>query len=535
MKKIIIAMAAIAAAFTMASCNKEQPVSPNENPTVGKSVITATIENDLTKAYLDANGNDTDGYKVFWSAGDKLFVGSQDEIWYAEYTLDEASAGSSNGTFCWKEGAIFHSKTYSMPEFEVDWRYSAYYPFSINVFDDEGNFIGGAWKTEQTYADMYIPMFAAAECTEEGKADFVFTNLGGLLRLTVKGTATIRSIELRAAETMSGAIDCMSYEGDGYIMLIKDDTHGGIHYVTLDCGKDGVELNDEEGTDFYFSLPCCFDTKNWEIDGYSDVTITLTDTDGKTCVKKLNNKKLFIERSQITTATFTASEWILPGKFSVAEGKQVQFSSGNLTATVDATGAPTAWKFAANQYDYLGEGGANKTIGTAAGDIDLFGWSNSAIIYGISTSMESLDYSGDFVDWGENIGDGKTWRTLTTEEWQYLLNSRTVNGGIGEDKSYSINITYGGKMGFVLYPDDYVGDAISGNVDSLPEGVVFLPETGFRHGSDVEEVGVVGNYWTSSTDGENQASFVFINSDLCQDTFMSREYGFSVRLITDVK
>ena len=521
MKKIIIAMAAIAAAFTMASCNKEL-VNPNENPTVGKSVITATIENDLTKAYLDANGNDTDGYKVLWSAGDKLFVGSQDEIWYAEYTLDEASAGSSNGTFCWKEGAIFHSKTYSMPEFEVDGRYSAYYPFSINVFDDEGNFIGGAWKTEQTYADMYIPMFAAAECTEEGKADFVFTNLGGLLRLTVKGTATIRSIELRAAETMSGAIDCMSYEGDGYIMLIKDDTHGGIHYVTLDCGKDGVELNDEEGTDFYFSLPCCFDTKNLEIDGYSDVTITLKDTDGKTCVKKLNNKKLFIERSQITTATFTASEWILPGKFSVAEGKQVQFSSGNLTC--DISGEKPKWSFYEHQNDFATEYDSNL--------ISLFTWGYDENKSIVPDGKEYVNRtSGDLTqeeDWGSQIGDGRTWRTLTAAEWQYLFNNHSGKW-----------VTVNGVNGYVIAPDGFaetLEDSYADDAALAADNLVFLPAAGGRDGSDVYNVGGLGYYWSSSALGELRAYRVdFDSDDVATDEDDNRNNGFSVRLITESK
>ena len=66
MKKIIIALAAIAAVFTMVSCSKDQPA-----PTEGNG-ITASTENILTKTSL--SGNDTDGYKVYWSEGDNLFV-----------------------------------------------------------------------------------------------------------------------------------------------------------------------------------------------------------------------------------------------------------------------------------------------------------------------------------------------------------------------------------------------------------------------------------------------------------------------------
>lgn len=93
---------------------------------------------------------------------------------------------------------------------------------------------------------------------------------------------------------------------------------------------------------------------------------------------------------------------MLPGAFTVnAEGKTVYFSKGNLQATVDAAGTPTSWRFAANQYDCVGEGGANKVIGQAAGDVDLFGWSTASSNYGISASTSDSVYYGDFVEWGK--------------------------------------------------------------------------------------------------------------------------------------
>ena len=83
--------------------------------------------------------------------------------------------------------------------------------------------------------------------------------------------------------------------------------------------------------------------------GTANITVTTTDG-GKTATCAVKVK-----------AALPANA--LPGEFSVSGTKKVHFSQGNLVATIDATGAPTAWKLAANQYDYLGEGGANKTIG----------------------------------------------------------------------------------------------------------------------------------------------------------------------------
>ena len=122
--------------------------------------------------------------------------------------------------------------------------------------------------------------------------------------------------------------------------------------------------------------------------------------------------------------------------FSVSSSNQVYFSPGNLQYTQSTN----IWSFAENQWDYIGTDnvtggsvsfdptfGDNKE-GTALADkVDLFGWSTSATNFGVSTSKDDNDYSGSFVDWGINkIGSDapNTWRTLTDDEWEYLLNNR---------------------------------------------------------------------------------------------------------------
>ena len=99
-------------------------------------------------------------------------------------------------------------------------------------------------------------------------------------------------------------------------------------------------------------------------------------------------------------------ESFLGGLFSVSADKQVRFSKGNLRCTINGT--DTAWVFAAHQYDMLGTANVNGSV--LANTIDLFGWSGSTATarWGISTSMDNNDYGGDFADWGQNIGDGKT-------------------------------------------------------------------------------------------------------------------------------
>ena len=70
----------------------------------------------------------------------------------------------------------------------------------------------------------------------------------------------------------------------------------------------------------------------------------------------------------------------------------------------------------------------------------------------VSTTSGNLSQAQD---WGCTIGDGNTWRTLTKDEWTYLFNTRIVNGGTGEGKSYqraTINSDATSVYGMILYP-----------------------------------------------------------------------------------
>ena len=75
-------------------------------------------------------------------------------------------------------------------------------------------------------------------------------------------------------------------------------------------------------------------------------------------------------------------------------------------------------------------------------------WTGAAI-YGInsSTAYDSSDTYGNGPgeslksDWGANvIGSypANVWRTLTIDEWTYLIETRMVNGGKGSGHSYTL-------------------------------------------------------------------------------------------------
>lgn len=138
--------------------------------------------------------------------------------------------------------------------------------------------------------------------------------------------------------------------------------------------------------------------------------------------------------NEITFVTAPAPTWpngILPGLFSVSATKQVQFSQGNLQYKASSN----VWRFADNQYDFVGEANANISE-TYDGWIDLFGWGTSGYNHGAvcyqpwSTSISDYDYfaygqwnadlcdQSGMADWGYNaISNGgnqeNLWRTMT--------------------------------------------------------------------------------------------------------------------------
>ena len=232
----------------------------------------------------------------------------------------------------------------------------------------------------------------------------------------------------------------------------------------------------------------------------------------------------------------------LPGVFSVSSTKKVHFSKGNLQATYNSSASTYTWGFAANQYDCIGNAAGNTTIDsqTNGAVVDLFGWSTASTTYGISTSEKSSDYSGDFVDWGKayceknSIAEG-TWRTLSTEEWQYLFNYGDYTSEIRENKC--IGATVNGVGGYVIAPDDFTGtlqETYADDAALAANNLVFLPAAGIRGGSDVIDVDW-GYYWSSTAYDESNAYCVYFTSNIVYPYDHYREHGNSVRLITEVK
>ena len=238
------------------------------------------------------------------------------------------------------------------------------------------------------------------------------------------------------------------------------------------------------------------------------------------------------------------------GVFSVAKDRQVSFSQGNLQYVRNQD----VWKFADQQYEYIGA--RNVKDGQLANKIDLFGWSadNTTAPFGVSTSTNNADYAGEFVDWGVNeinIDAPNTWRTLSKDEWEYLINKRD-----NASQLYGAACV-NGINGVMFMPDDWVCPDgvifVSGmatkkgseyyqtqNNYSLDQwavlensGAVFLSAAG-RRVKDPVNINEYGNYWSNSIKDDHYSHYLAYPSDqIYVDALQFLYYGRSVRLVHD--
>jgi len=280
---------------------------------------------------------------------------------------------------------------------------------------------------------------------------------------------------------------------------------------------------------------------------------------------------LFLSLLLLAPSAFSQDDdWYRPGgfdaigrsykTFSVSDTKKVHFSRGNLQYNA----AQNKWRFALRQYNY--SCGDNTGIAqNYDGWMDLFrygtsGWNNGATYYQPwSTGGSSSDYtSGNLTgakanaDWGvyNKISNGGNkagqWRTLTHDEWEYLIGNNTQRSG-----KHGLATIGGTYKGLVILPDDWTspngvsftagyGSGFTTNTYTTAQwqkmedaGALFLPAAGYRHSTNVENIGSSGYYLSSSYNNESYTwcmSFYGDNVDMYNS---SRYDGQSVRLVKD--
>lgn len=257
--------------------------------------------------------------------------------------------------------------------------------------------------------------------------------------------------------------------------------------------------------------------------------------------------------------------------FSINEnGDKVWFSKGNLQYQASSD----TWRFAENQWEVCdsltGDHTNSDYVSGSTAWIDLFGWGTSGYSHGAicyqpwSNSTTSSDYlaygqsgcnlsdQSGMADWGYNIisnggnVEHSSWRSLTDEEWNYLLIERhNSNNLFGYGKVNGMN-------GLILLPDDWSSpqgitfiSGFSSWENNLTEkqwsrmetaGAVFLPAAGMRNGDLVYHVMGSGDYWSSrclQNAGSQYGSYaLYFGYEMVRpDYVVDRNSGLSVRLV----
>ena len=223
------------------------------------------------------------------------------------------------------------------------------------------------------------------------------------------------------------------------------------------------------------------------------------------------------------------------GIFSVSRTDKVYFATGNLQYKA----SNDTWRIAECPWDVREEGNENISR-SYSGWIDLFGWGTGddpTKTNGSGTSYYS------FTDWGSYYGEG--WRTLSNDEWNYVLLNRYTSSEIRFAKA-TVNYV----EGLILLPDEwdrwtynlFNTDDTSADFDSntisladwnetfVPAGAVFLPATGYRSGYSFSRSG--GDYWSSTPVGNAAAdAFIFLDDSMTIGQEDDRHYGQAVRLV----
>ena len=199
--------------------------------------------------------------------------------------------------------------------------------------------------------------------------------------------------------------------------------------------------------------------------------------------------------------------------FSVDAINKIVFAPGNL----QYNRTTQKWLFASEQYEIIGKD--NFIDGRLANVIDVFSWSCSSTDFGVSICGNTSEYTEYFRDWGRNaIGEfpAYTWRTLSKNEWLYLIKRTNDNS----EALYGI-AEVNGVGGIILLPDNWVpptdvsfktgkhtergmdsyGDYQKINIDDWKIleslGAVFLPATG-SNGYDYVGLLYYAEYWSST-------------------------------------
>ena len=453
MKKLSTIIMALALVLGMSQCKKQEitePATPNANPGVR---ITVNVGENENKDGKDDNGekhNIAPAYGLFsFSSGDKLYVGHKGKF--------VGTLKFKNGFF---DGTIYPdaSVTDQQPlhfyflgnsELKSDTIVDQTTSLSISIADQSGNLPVLSYGASN---ELYTGPNTTYSTTLKNKCALVRFNLltettDAITLSNVPTEATIDFVSNAITPTnTTGDITLYGEEGvetHRWAILLPETVLSGRDDLIWQGGGEGMP---SIGNNTYVNAGI---GEGIQIQNQAAVA--------------LPNADLVIKNSSDVFSEFTVS----------STGKKVYFSKANLTWNSTA-----GYHFHDTQLDEEHSGGSSisnfdyTTTLPASGDqqqtnltgLDRFTWghipnqsiNSSYYLTNNQMAMEGLD-----PEWGKQMtGEGNDqWRTLTADEWNYLLHKRSGNRFMLV--SVLIPCTYKGASaytnipGLLLFPDNF--------------------------------------------------------------------------------
>jgi hypothetical protein len=597
MKQKFRTIASVVALITMtvfaASCAKEELSEKAQNHISGvKRTISASASLPQTadKAHLDEYDN------VIWDLGDAININGNN--------ITISSIGSTGRV------AVFDKSTaYAIPSGDND-IYWAVYPATLaesasggiipdnfttssleftlpatQIYDISANVISG---------NTYMAAFASVPA---GQADvsFAMKNLGSVmhLRLTADAGASNKHIT-QIVFSSTGKLSGKFTTNTTFTTVTPDITATTTLTVQLKNGSNNY-IDISSPKDIYVVLPAIEAQK-----------ITMRVYNEEECWIEKTANSMTLERSKIyhnviSDAAFDKKPLPL-GPFSInSSGGKVYFSPGNLQWSATGGGTtPTThavagggtdegtWRFAEHQWDIVGHASKGTVYANGVkcnnalvsqnytGWLDLFcwgtsGWNSGAVDchpYSCSSVLANHYPGGDYnnslvgsyanADWGvyNAIYNTNTWltdapgkwRTLTKDEWVYLVSQRT------DYLTLRARASVNGIEGLILLPDNWtlpaglslttgVGTSVINEYTTEQwaimeaAGAAFLPTAGTRNGqTNVYDLGERGRYWSTTSYDSKMAYYLYFYPGVVDpQAYYSRAFwdAWSVRLVRD--
>jgi len=406
--------------------------------------------------------------------------------------------------------------------------------YEVSNIDAQGRatFIKQASETKSLGVGPYTAVYGVAPITSQ-----TYSTTAPSLPMSASSQTTSLNFEVTC-----GLLEITLTKADETIKII--DVSDGTNTYTLVCPNVSIA----SATKFYIAVPKATYT-----------SFIFTNQSNKTCVK--NSLSIEVVANHIkpvssTNLTFSVDK--LRGEFSVnSSGTKVCFSPGNLYYDKSVWGKEF-FAFEANQYDYQ-----SSWIGSR---ISLFYYSNSmpvAYAENYSSTSEAtwnilFSNHANYQDQPNAnftvAGQKGVWRTLTYDEWTYLISSRTDTA-----KKFGY-AKVAGKNGIIILPDTFIDPmkndgsgafvpstttdwsanvyTVGGNWEAMESaGAVFLPAAGKRSGSNVSDGDVFGYYWSSTPHSSAKYAAGGLSFDISFSAsvgYCNRNIGSSVRLVQTV-